>query len=287
MFAVEEEVERELEEEQRRAGSGGGGVLGGRVVPRRAGGAEVEVLRAAASAVEVAAEVAGAACLVAMSRAEPGKAERPQRASDLRQEERRRRREEAQAAQAQSEKEARVSEEVHWARVRAAMAAVALRKGGRRWRPSAARAVVRAERVAGGSGTGMNGSRVIHAGIEPKMVTNCRGGRKASEGAASSRVPGGSRLNGGTLGQGLVTHGRGGGGTSGNGSRGVYERRYPDRTEEPVRRDGATGPERPKTMRPDGAVCYVEGKYGGLGVKRRNVQPGEQAGRPPGRPPEG
>ena len=141
MFAVEEEVERELEEEQRRAGSGGGGVLGGRVVPRRAGGAEVEVLRAAASAVEVAAEVAGAACLVAMSRAEPGEAERPQRASDLRQEERRRRREEAQAAQAQSEKEARVSEEVHWARVRAAMAAVALRKGGRRWRPSAARAV--------------------------------------------------------------------------------------------------------------------------------------------------
>ena len=72
-------------------------------------------LRAAASAVEVAAEVAGAACLVAMSRAEPGEAERPQRASDLRQEERRRRREEAQAAQAQSEKKARVSEEVHLA----------------------------------------------------------------------------------------------------------------------------------------------------------------------------
>ena len=33
----------------------------------------------------------------------------------------------------------------------------------------------------------------------------------------------------------------------------------------------ARGPERPKRMRPDGAVCYVEGKHGGLGVKRRNV----------------
>ena len=50
---------------------------------------------------------------------------------------------------------------------------------------------------------------------------------------------------------------------------------------------GATGPERPKRMRPDGAVCYVEGKNGGLGVKRRNVKQGEQTGRPPGRPPEG
>ena len=38
---------------------------------------------------------------------------------------------------------------------------------------------------------------------------------------------------------------------------------------------------------PDGAVCYVEGKNGGLGVKRRHVQQGEQPGRPPGRPPEG
>ena len=34
----------------------------------------------------------------------------------------------AQEAQAQSERRARVAEEVHWARVRAAMAAVALRK---------------------------------------------------------------------------------------------------------------------------------------------------------------
>ena len=54
-----------------------------------------------------------------------------------------------------------------------------------------------------------------------------------------------------------------------------------------MRREGATGPERPKRMRPDGAVCYVEGKNGGLGVKRRNVKQGEQTGRPPGRPPEG
>ena len=132
------------------------------------GDAEVEVRGAAAAAVEVAAEVAGAACLVAMSRAEPGEAARPRRVSDLRQEERRRRREEAQAAQAQSEKKARVSEEVHWARVRAAMAAVALRKGGRRWRPSAARAVVRAERVAGGSGTGVNGSRSSLRWLSPR-----------------------------------------------------------------------------------------------------------------------
>ena len=86
----------------------------------------------------------------------------------------------------------------------------------------------------------------------------------------------------------MVTHGRGGGEASGSGGRGgMYERRYPVCTEEPVRREGATGPERPKRMRPDGAVCYVEGKHGGLGVKRRNVQQGEQTGRPPGRPPEG
>ena len=65
-----------------------------------------------------------------------------------------------------------MAEEVHWARVRAAMAAVALRKGGRRWRPSAERAVVRAERVAGGSGTCANESRTIHAKLGPKMVTN-------------------------------------------------------------------------------------------------------------------
>ena len=91
----------------------------------------------------LAAEVVGAACLVAMSRTGPGTGERAQRASDLRQEERRRRREVAQAAQAQSERRAKVAEEVHWARVRAAMAAVALRKGGRRWRPCAARAVVK------------------------------------------------------------------------------------------------------------------------------------------------
>ena len=62
-------------------------------------------------------------------------------------------REAAQAAQAQSERRAKVAEEVHWARVRAAMAAVALRKGGRRWRPCAARAVVKAARGAGGGGT--------------------------------------------------------------------------------------------------------------------------------------
>ena len=43
----------------------------------------------------------------------------------------------------------------------------------------------------------------------------------------------------------------------------TYERRYPVCTEEPTRREGATGPERPKRMRPDGAVCYVEGKNGG------------------------
>ena len=67
----------------------------------------------------------------------------------------------------------------------------------------------------------------------------------------------------------------------------TYDRRYPVCTEEPTRREGATGPERPKRMRPDGAVCYVEGKNGGLGVKRRNVKQDEQTGRPPGRPPEG
>ena len=149
-----------------------------------------------------------------------------------------------------------MAEEVHWARVRAAMAAVALRKGGKRWRPSAERAVVRAVRVAGGGGTVANGSRVNRDGkLGPKMVTNWRGGGKASESV------------------------RGKGTT--------YERRYPVCTEEPTRREGATGPERPKRMRPDGAVCYVEGKNGGLGVKRRHVQQGEQPGRPPGRPPEG
>ena len=191
-----------------------------------------------------------------MSRATTGAAAREARASDLRQEERRRRREVAQAAQEQSERRARAAEEVHWARVRAAMAAVALRKGGRRWRPSAERAVVRAVRAAGGSGTCANESRTIHAKVGPKMVTNCRGGGKASK-----SVPGGRST--------------------------TYERRYPVCTEEPVRREGATGPERPKRMRPDGAVCYVEGRNGGLGVKRRHVQQGEQPGRPPGRPPEG
>ena len=147
-----------------------------RVAHRRAGGEEVEMQEAAAAAVEVAAEVAGAACLVAMSRAATGTAAREVRTSDLRQEERRRRREAAQAAQEQSERRARAAEEVHWARVRAAMAAVALRKGGRRWRPSAERAVVRAERVAGGSGTCANESRTIHAKLGPKMVTNWQGG---------------------------------------------------------------------------------------------------------------
>ena len=125
-------------------------------------------------------------------------------------------------------------------------------KGGRRWRPSAERAVVRAVRVAGGSGTCANESRTIHAKLGPKMVTNWQGG---GGGKAAKSVE--------------------------------YGRSYPVRTEEPVRREGATGPERPKRMRPDGAVCYVEGKNGGLGVKRRHVQQGEQPGRPPGRPPEG
>ena len=37
----------------------------------------------------------------------------------------------------------------------------------------------------------------------------------------------------------------------------TYERSYPVCMEEPARREGATGPERPKRMRPDGAVCYV------------------------------
>ena len=88
------------------------------------------------------------------------------------------------------------------------------------------------------------------------------------------------------LGPKMVTNWRGGGG--GKAAKSVeYGRSYPVRTEEPVRREGATGPERPKRMRPDGAVCYVEGRNGGLGVKRRNVQQGEQPGRPPGRPPEG
>ena len=64
-----------------------------------------------------------------------------------------------------------MAEEVHWARVRAAMAAVALRKGGRRWRPCAARAVVKAVRVAGGGGTIANGSRTIDEKLGPKMAT--------------------------------------------------------------------------------------------------------------------
>ena len=110
--------------------------------------------------------------------------------------------------------------------------------------------------MAGGGGTVANASRVIHDKLGPKMVTNWRGGGKASK-----SVPGGKCM--------------------------TYERSYPVCTEEPMRREGATGPERPKRMRPDGAVCYVEGKNGGLGVKRRNVKQGEQTGRPPGRPPEG
>ena len=64
-----------------------------------------------------------------------------------------------------------LAEEVHWARVRAAMAAVALRKGGRRWRPCAARAVVKAVRVAGGGGTIANESSAIDEKLGPKMVT--------------------------------------------------------------------------------------------------------------------
>ena len=101
-------------------------------------------------------------------------------------------------------------------------------------------------RVAGGSGTVADESRTIHDKLGPKMVTNWRGGggKKASDSAVEGK------------------------GTT-------YERRYPACTEEPVRREGATGPERPKRMRPDGAVCYVEGKNGGLGVKRRHVQQGE------------
>ena len=133
------------------------------------------------SRVEVAAEVVGAACLVAMSRTGPGTGERAQRASDLRQEERRRRREVAQAAQAQSKRRAKVAEEVHWARVRAAMAAVALRKGGRRWRPCAARAVVKAVRVAGGGGT----IAWIDEKLGPKMATTA--GRKASKSVRGKR----------------------------------------------------------------------------------------------------
>ena len=150
-----------------------------------------------------------------------------------------------------------MAEEVHWARVRAAMAAVAaLRKGGRRWRPSAVRAVVQAVRMTGGGDTVEKRSRAIDGKLGPKMVTNWRGGSKSV-----FVLQGGKCM--------------------------TYERSYPVRTEEPVRREGATGPERPKRMRPDGAVCYVEGKSGGLGVKRRHVQQGEQPGRPPGRPPEG
>ena len=59
-----------------------------------------------------------------------------------------------------------MAEEVHWARVRAAVAAAALRKGGR------ARAVVQAVRVAGGGGTIGNGSRAFDgATFGPKMAT--------------------------------------------------------------------------------------------------------------------
>ena len=106
-------------------------------------------------------------------------------------------------------------------------------------------------------GTVANGSRASHDGkLGPKMVTNWRGGSKSV-----FVLQGGKCM--------------------------TYERSYPVCTEEPMRREGATGPERPKRMRPDGVVCYVEGKNGGLGVKRRNVKQGEQTGRPPGRPPEG
>ena len=86
-------------------------------------------------------------------------------------------------------------------------------------------------RVAEGGGTIVNGSRAIDDKLGPKMVTTCRGGGESM----------------------------------------TYIKRYPELTEEPTRREGATGPERPKRMRPDGAVCYVEGKNGGLGVNRRNV----------------
>ena len=57
----------------------------------------------------------------------------------------------------------------------------------------------------------------------------------------------------GTLGPQMVTNCRGGGKTSGSveGGKGTtyYERSYPVCTEEPVRREGATCPERPKRMR--------------------------------------
>ena len=45
--------------------------------------------------------------------------------------------------------------------------------------------------------------------------------------------------------------------------------------------------EKAKAAAETAVACYVEGKNGGLGVKRRNVKQGEQTGRPPGRPPEG
>ena len=119
-----------------------------------------------------------------------------------------------------------------------------------------ARAVVKAVRVAGGGGTIANGSSTIderNLGPEqwPRMATTA--GRKASKSVAGEKSM-------------------------------TYERSYPVCTEEPTRREGATGPERPKRMRPDGAVCYVEGKNGGLGVKRRNVKQDEQTGRPPVEP---
>ena len=75
----------------------------------------------------------------------------------------------------------------------------------------------------------------------------------------------------------MVTNWGGGGGKAAKSVE--YGRTYPVCTEEPVRREGATGPERPKRMRPDGAVCYVEGKHGRLGVKRKHVQQSEQTSR--------
>ena len=72
-----------------------------------------------------------------------------------------------------------MAEEVHWARVRAAMAAVALRKGGRRWRPSAERAVVRAVRCCGCAGVVL---RVCRRGCVKWRRCGCAG-------AALLRVP--------------------------------------------------------------------------------------------------
>jgi len=180
---------------------------------------------------------------------------RPARPADLRRRRAQERQREAEERRAHSDKKEKAARQVQWALVRAVMCGVLHRTWQKQRRKR--RAVGAAGMSAPGrqrGDEGMKGDDAAYSG--PPLSGDPFLGRPLTlPKAGVHRCTKSARLE-------------------------IYEKMYPPTQEEPTRREGATGPERPQRKRPSGQQCYANGGEGAK--RRRKAETGMPEGRPPG-----